>query len=73
MKVIVYVVAGVIYIAALLYLLLSVLGFGFGLRVGGNIYAEAGFGLQRATYLALLVLLVCGGFYSVCRINRRPV
>ena len=42
MKVVGYVVAVVIYIAALLYLLLSLLGFHFGLRVGGNLYAEEG-------------------------------
>ncbi len=71
MKVVVYLAAVVIYIAALLYLLLCVLGFSFGLRIGGNIYAEIGF--QRTTNLVLLVLLVCGGLYSVWRINRHSV
>ena len=70
MKVVVYLVAVVIYIGALLYLLLGALGFGFGLRIGGNIFAEEGFGFQRTTYLALLVLLLFGGFYSVWRIKR---
>jgi hypothetical protein len=73
MKVVVYLVAVVIYLGALLYLLLSALGFSFGLRIGGNIYAEEGFGFQRATYLVLLVLLLCAGLYSVWRINRRSV
>jgi hypothetical protein len=73
MKMVLYLVAVVIYIGALLYLLLSVLGFNFGLRIGGNLYAEEGFAFQRTTSLVLLLLLVCGGFYSVWRINRRSV
>ena len=73
MKVVVYIIGVVIYIAALLYLLLGALGFGLGLRIGGNLYAEEGFGFQRTTYLALLLLLLCGGFYSVWRIKRRSV
>lgn len=71
MKIVGYVVAVVIYLAALLYVLLGVLGFRLGLRIGGNLYAEEGFAFQRSTYLVLLVLLVWGGFYSVWRINRR--
>jgi len=71
MKVVVYLIAVVIYIAALSYLLLGALGFGFGLRIGGNVFADEGFGFQRTTYLYLLGLLVCGGLYSVWRINRR--
>ena len=71
MKVIGYFVAVVIYVGALLYLLLSVLDFRLGVRIGGNLYAEEGFALQRSTYLVLLVLLVLGGFYSAWRINRR--
>ena len=73
MKVVGYLVAAVIYIAALLYLLLSVLGFHFGVRIGGNLYAEEGFAFQRSTYLVLLLLLVLGGCYSVWRINRHSV
>ena len=73
MRVVVYLVAVLIYIAALLYLLLGALGFGFGLRIGGNIYAEESFGFQRTTYILLLFLLLCGGLYSVWRINRRSV
>jgi hypothetical protein len=73
MRVVVYLVAVPIYIAALSYLLLGALGFGFGLRIGGNIYAEESFGFQRTTYIVLLFLLLCGGLYSVWRINRRSV
>lgn len=71
MKVVGYLVGAVIYIAALLYLLLGVLGFHLGFRIGGNLFSEEGFAFQRSTYLVLLVLLVCFGFYSVWRINRR--
>lgn len=73
MKVVVYLVAVVIYSAAFLYLLLHVLGVTFGVRIGGNMFAEEGFGFQRTTYLVLLFLLVCSGFYVVWRINRRSV
>jgi hypothetical protein len=73
MKVVGYFVAGVVYIAVFLYLLLGVLDFHLGVRIGGNLYAEEGFAFQRSTYLVLLVLLVCGGLYSVWRINRRPI
>ena len=71
MKVVIYLVVLVLYIAALLYLLLGALGFAFGLRVGGNTFSEVGFGFQRITYLMLLILLLCCGFYSVWRISRR--
>ena len=73
MKVFVYLVAIVIYIAALSYLLLGAVGFSFGLRIAGNTFVEESFGLQRTTCLLLLGALVCGGFYSVWRINRRSV
>ena len=62
MKVAGYVVAVVIYIATLLYLLLGALGFHFGVRISGSLYAEEGFAFQKSTYLVLLLLLVCGGF-----------
>ena len=73
MKVVVYPVAVVIYTLALLYLLLGALGFSFGVRIGGNMFADEGFGFHRTTYLVLLVLLVSGGFYLVWRINRGSV
>lgn len=73
MKVIGYFVAAVIYIAVLLYLLLGVLGIHFGVRIGGNLYAEEGFAFQQSTHLVLLVLLACCGVYFVWRINRRWV
>ncbi len=71
MKVVFTLVAVVIYILALFYLLMGTLG--FGLRIGGNIYAEEGFGSLRVTYLILLIALVCGGLYFLWRIARRSV
>jgi hypothetical protein len=73
MKLVVYIVSGVIYIGAILYLLLGALGFGLGLRISGNIFAEAPFGFPRTTCLVLLLLLLLVGFYAVWRINRRSV
>jgi len=73
MKVVGYVVAVVIYIAALFYLLLGVLGLHIGVRIGGNLYADEDFVFQRSTYLVLFVLLIFAGFYSLWRINRRSV
>ena len=73
MKVVGYVVAVVIYVAVLLYLLLGVLGFHLGIRIGGNLYAEEGFAFQSSTYLVLLVLLISAGCYSFWRIRRRSL
>jgi hypothetical protein len=71
MKRVITLVVAIIYILALFYLLMGTLG--FGLRIGGNIYAEEGFGSLRATYLALLILLVCGGVYFSWLVTRRSV
>jgi hypothetical protein len=71
MKLVFTLVAVIIYISALFYLLMGTLG--FGLRIGGNIYVEEGFGSLRVTYLVLLILLVCGGLYFFWRIARRSV
>ena len=71
MKLIVYVISGVIYVLALLYLLFGALGFTLGVRVGGNMFADEGFGFQKTTYLILLLLLLSGGFYFAWRIKRR--
>ncbi len=71
MKLVITLVVAVIYILALFYLLMGTLG--LGLRIGGNIYAEEGFGSLRVTYLVLLIALVCGGLYFLSRIARRSV
>src|SRR6266576_2045840 len=73
MKVVGYVVAVVIYIAVLLYLLLGVLDLHLGFRIGGNLYAEEGFALQRSTCFVLLVLLISAGCYCFWRISRRSL
>ena len=72
MKVVVYLIAAVIYSVVCLYLLLGALDMRIGLRIGGNLFAEEGFFFQRTTSLLLLVLLLCVGVYLVWRINRRP-
>ena len=61
MKIVITLVVAVVYILILFYLLMGTLG--FGLRIGGNIYAEEGFGQLRITYLALLILMVLVGLF----------
>lgn len=73
MRAFAYLVATLVYVAALSYLILGTLGFSFGLRINGNIYADLGLGLQRTTYLVLLGVVVCSGLYSAWRFNRRSV
>ena len=73
MKLLLYIGVLVIYLAAVLYLLLSLLGFSLGLRISGNNFAEVGFGFSKTTHLTLLLLLLCCGIYVVWRINRRSV
>ncbi len=70
MKLIIALVAAVIYVLAVFYLLIGTLG--FGIRIGSSIYAEESFGILRTTYLILLVLLICGGSYFIWRIFHRP-
>ena len=69
MKVAVTLIGLMIYALALFYLIMGVLG--FGLRIGGAMYAEEGFGLLRASYLILLLLLICGGLYYLWRLTHR--
>jgi len=73
MKTVLYVGMIILYFAAIFYLLSSALGFSLGLRTGGNMFVEAGFGFERTANLVLLGLLLCGGLYGFWRINRRPV
>lgn len=65
MKLIAILIGAITYILALLYILLGALG--FGLRIGGNMYAEEGFGSLRITYLVLLVLMISGGLFFLWR------
>ena len=73
MKVLVSVAAAIIYIVVLFYLLMGafLMGtVGFGIRIGGNLYAEEGFGLSRATSLLLLVVWLCAGLVGLSKISR---
>ncbi len=70
MKIVITVFVAGAYALALLYL--PALALGFGLRTGGSIYAEEGFGPLRITSFVLLTLLVFGGLLALRRITRRP-
>jgi F0F1-type ATP synthase membrane subunit a len=71
MKIVITLVMAVVYILVLFYLLMGTLG--FGLRIGGNIYAEEGFGQLRITYLVLLILMVLSSLFFLWRSVRRSV
>ena len=71
MKIIITIICIAVYILVLFYLLMGTLG--YGLRLGGNVYAEEGFGSLRITHLVLLVLLICVGIYFLLRIARHSI
>jgi hypothetical protein len=73
MRVFIYLAGIGIYLAALTYLVLGTLGFGFGLRISGNTFVDEGFGLQKTSCLLLLGVLVGFGLYCFWRLNRRSV
>ena len=70
MKVAATVVLTAITILALFLLLLSAFGISFGVRVGGNLFADAGLSSVNPVYLILLTL-AAGGLYLIWQGGRR--
>lgn len=70
MKVVVTLFLVAVIILALLFLVTAALGVSFGVRAGGNIFAEEGFGWLRPAYLILLILAAAGGLYLLWRGGR---
>jgi hypothetical protein len=56
-----------LYALGLFFLLL--LSMGVGIRIGGNIYAEEGFGPLRSFAVALFLVLMVGGLYLLRRFH----
>jgi hypothetical protein len=54
-----------IYSLVLLFLLL--LSMRVGIRIGGNMYAEDGFGPLRSSALVLFLVFLVGGLYLIWR------
>ena len=57
----------IICIYSLVLLLLLLVSMGVGIRVGGNMYAEGGFGPLRSAAVVLLLVFVGGGVYLIWR------
>ena len=58
-------------ILALSFLLMGALGISFGVRVGGNLFAEEGLNSVSPVYFVLLALAAVGGLYLLWRDGKR--
>ena len=58
-------------ILALFFLMMGALGTSFGIRVGGNLFAEEGFGLLRLAYLILIILAAGYALQLLWRVRGR--
>ena len=56
---------------ALFLLLMGALGVGFGVRVGGSLFADEGLSSISPVYLILLILASAGGLFLLWRGSRR--
>ena len=72
MRIVAAIILTAIIILALFFLLLGALGVSFGVRVGGNLFADEGFGSLRPAYVVLLILAAGCGLYFIWRSNRGP-
>ena len=71
MKIAVTLVLAAAAILALFLLLMGVLGVSFGVRVGGNLFADEGLSSISPVYLVLLILASAGGLFLLWRGNHR--
>ena len=72
MKIVAAIILSAVITLALFFLLMSALGVSFGVRVGGNLFADEGFGSLRPAYVVLLILAAGCGLYLLRRSNRGP-
>ena len=71
MKIAVTLILTALAILALFFLLMGALGVSFGVRIGGNLFADAGLGRVSPAHLVLLTLAAVGGLYLLWRGGRR--
>jgi len=71
MKTAATVVLTAVAILALIFLMMGVLGVSFGVRVGGNLFADQSLGSVRPAHLLLLIFAAVGGLYILWRGRRR--
>lgn len=71
MKTAATVVLTAVAILALIFLMMGVLGVSFGVRVGGNLFADQSLGSVRPAHLLLLIFAAVGGLYLLWRGRRR--
>ena len=72
MRIVAATILTAVIILALFFLLVGALGVSFGVRVGGNLFADEGFGSLRPAYVVLLILAAGCGLYLLWRSNRGP-
>jgi len=56
-----------LYFLVLLFLLL--ISTGVGIRIGGNMYAESGFGPLRTSAIVLLFILLLAGLFVIWKVR----
>ena len=71
MKIAASLILTTVVILALFLLLMDALGVSFGVRVGGNLFADEWPGSVRPAYLSLLAVAAAGGLYLLWRSGRR--
>jgi hypothetical protein len=71
MKIAATLVLSAVAMLALCLLLMGVLGVSFGVRIGGNLFADEGLSSVSPVYLILLTLAAAGGLYLLWRDGRR--
>jgi hypothetical protein len=70
MKIAATLILTAIAILALFFLLTGALGVSFGVRVGGNLFADEGLGSLSPFYLVQLTLASAGGLFLLWRGRR---
>ena len=71
MKIVASLILTAVVILALFLFLMDVLGISFGVRIGGNLFADEWSGSVKPGYRFLLAVAAAGGLYLLWRGGRR--